>query len=302
MQYIDKNNASRLAGNQVTLDYLNTHCKDANGHYDGILYRDRTRTRPDFMTSGTSPFYDRMVRILMNEQGCRCCYCLRRLQPGMPNCDETVTIEHIVPQGFDGSNSAEFSEYADFSPSIKLNVVLTSVFQSQSGVQAMPPYPHKVAYDNMVVSCNGSFPSGINSGACCNIKRGQAKALPVYFLNDIADQIDYTKNGAVDVKGDAAQYDAIVEVIDNVHLSCDSLKDIRRVWYELRVCDILEIRACDTEEKREKLLTETLASDLMVKNQNEANRLITKFKNQDYWHTLMLYDIFHTIMKTRYSG
>ena len=301
MQYIDKNNTNRTAGNQVTLDYLNAHCKDASGHYDGVLYRDRTRTRPDFVSSDASLFYDRMVRILMDEQGCRCCYCLRRLQEGIPNCDETVTIEHIVPQSFDDSNSAEFAEYANFAPSIKANVVLSSAFQSQAGVQSMPPYPHKVAYDNMVVSCNGSFPYGINSGACCNIKRDKLKALPVYFLSDIAEQIDYTKHGVVAAKGDAAQYEAITKVIDNACLSCDSLKDIRRVWYELRGRDMADIHACDTEDKREKLLTDTFASDLMVKNQNEANRLITKFKNQDYWHTLMLYDVFHEIMKTRFG-
>ena len=301
MRYIDKNNTNRAAGNQVTLDYLNAHCKDANGHYCGILYRNRGAiTHPDFLSCGTPSYYNRMVSILMKEQGNRCCYCLRRLQEGMPNCDETVTIEHIVPQGFDRSKRTEFEEYKDFASNIKDNVELTDVYELQPGAQTMPPFPHKVAYDNMVVSCNGSFPSGINGGACCNIHRDQERALPVYFLTDIAEQIDYQKNGDIFAPIDAASSSEIEEVIYNANLACDPLKDIRQVWYELSAREWGEIIQCDTEAKRAKLLTDTFAPGLMIRNQNEANRLIAKFSIQEYWHTLMLYDVFYTIMRDKY--
>lgn len=301
MRYIDKNNTNRAVGNQVTLDYLNTHCKDVNGHYGGIRYRNRGAVaHPDFISCGMPTCYDRMVSILMKEQGDRCCYCLRHLQAGVPICDETVTIEHVVPQGFDSSKRTEFEQYKNIAPNIKENVELTDVYESRLGAQTMPPFPHKVAYDNMVVSCNGSFPSGINGGACCNIYRGTKRALPVYFTSHIAEQIDYQKNGDVFVPVGAAQSVEIEEVITNTNLACDSLKDIRQVWYELSARNLGEIIQCDTEAKREKLLIDTFATDLMLRNQNEANRLIAKFKKQEYWHTLMLYDVFYSIMKDKY--
>ena len=89
-------------------------------------------------------------------------------------------------------------------------------------------------------------------------------------------------------------------MIINTNLACDSLKDIRQVWYELSARKWDDIIQCDTEDKREKLLTDTFASDLMIRNQSEDNRLIAKFRKQEYWHTLMSYDVFYTIMRDKY--
>lgn len=192
MRYIDKN-TNRAAGNQVTQDYLDGHCKDAGGHYSGITYRNRRRTTyPEFCSCGSPTYYNRMVRLLLNEQNDRCCYCLRRLNFVTPDHDEAVTIEHIVPQSITIARQAEFDQYRTFAPNINTNVVLKDRFESTPGPQHTPPFPHTIAYDNMVASCNGSFPPGVGSKACCNGKRENYMALPVYFRSDIAQSLDYT--------------------------------------------------------------------------------------------------------------
>ena len=301
MQYIDKNNTTRSAGNQVTLDYLNDCCKDANGHYCNITYRNkRGTTFPEFCSCGTPLYYDRMVRLLMSEQDNRCCYCLRRLQEGVIGCDETVTIEHIVPQSFDDSNSSEFVKYADFAPSIKENVSLTKIFETQPGVQSMPPFPHRVAYDNMVVSCNGSFPPGVKSSVCCNIKRESKLALPVYFRNDVSQFVEYLNNGDIQANPASPYCTELREVISNAALDCPSLKEIRMVWFELSAHKLEDIKRCSTEADCEALLTNAFNASIGLTNPIRAAELVDKFKKHDYWHTLMLYDAFYPIMKGKY--
>jgi len=305
MLYIDKH-TNKAAGNQVTLDYLNTHCKDASGHYSNIQYRSDDSSLPSFIASGTPSYYNRMVDVLMTDQNGRCCYCLRRLQTGTPpsNADAKITIEHIIPCSFDHNRQADADEYRNFVGNMQ-NVELTDVFESKSGAQSMPPYPHSVAYDNMVVSCNGTFPAireggHANTQICCNHKRGVERALPVYFLHDIADNVDYLKTGDVQANPSSLQCNEIDEVIQKTALGCDSLKDIRRIWYELSAIDKREIMQCDTEDKREAILNNAFSNTLALTKPIETARIVAKFKKQDYWETLMLYDVFYDIMKAKY--
>lgn len=303
MHYIDKN-INKVTGNQVTLDYLNTHCTDANGHYGDIHYRSGdSATHPDFM-SGTPSYYERMVDILMRDQNDRCCYCLRRLQPSpAANKDAIITIEHIVPHSFKPVDHAKFEEYKHFTHNLD-EVVLTDEFESMDP-QTIPPYPHTVAYDNMVLSCNGTFPAvreggRANSQICCNHKRGAKRAMPVYFLNDIANHVVYLNTGDVQANASSPQCADIDEVIQRAALGCDSLCVIRKIWYELSALELNDIMQCDTEDKREKMLTEAFNSTMAMSDPIGTADLINKFKKQDYWDTLMLYDAFYDIMKAKY--
>lgn len=307
MRYIDKN-INKAAGNQVTLDYLNAHCKDASGHYGGVRYSTKDAgTNPIFLTSGSpNTYYSRMVDILMRDQKERCCYCLRKLQPSpAANTDAKISIEHIVPHSFTHADYAKFAEYKSFTHNLD-EVVLTDDFESMDP-QTIPPYPHTVAYENMVVSCNGTFPAvreggRANSQICCNHKRGAERALPVYFLNDIANHIVYLNTGDVQANASSPQCSAVDEVIKHADLGCDSLCVIRKIWYELSALDLSNIIQCDTEDKREKLLTEAFNNTLAMTDPIATADLIEKFKKQDYWETLMLYDAFYDIMKAKYRA
>ncbi len=304
MRYIDKN-IDALAGNQITKDYLDSYCRNAIGHYDGIQYStSHPHSTPTFCNSGTPTFYSRMMSVLLHTQSNLCCYCLRRIKQNSLQNDTKASLEHIVPQTFTAANQADFDRYQAASPFLS-NVQLTDVFEHQSGAQTLPPYPHKVAYDNMVASCNGTFPDcrdiGPDSQVCCNHGRGTKSAMPIYFWRDIEQLIDYTKDGGIFVKAGALNHDVIEEVILNAKLDYCALKDIRRVWYELSACDDLNtIRQCDTENKRDRLLTKYFSVDIALSNPRKSHELTEKFKKQEYWETLMLYDAFYNIMRKKY--
>lgn len=305
MRYIDKN-PNRAAGNQVTRDYLDENCKGADGHYGDIQYRSEDPTaHPDFMTCGSPTYYERMAGILMRDQDNRCCYCLRKLATGTPpNIDAKVTIEHIIPRSFKQDKQTEADEYMHFASGVQ-DVELTDVFESHPGAQSIPPYPHTVAYENMVVSCNGTFPAireggHANSQICCNHKRGAERALPVYLMHDIADNVVYLNTGDVQANPLSPQCAAIDEVIQQAALGCDSLKVIRLIWYELSAINKNLIDQCQTEDDREKVLNAAFSTTLALSKPMIAAGLVEKFKKQDYWDTLMLYDVFYDIMTAKY--
>lgn len=301
MQYIDKN-THRVDGNRITLDYLDTCCRDASGHYSGIVYKSKNCSDVTFRTGGTPQYSQRMAQVLLENQNYRCCYCMRKLEPNPPVIgDAMVTIEHVVPRSFTGSaNGADFARYKSFVPGMNY-VELNDVFEAQAGAQTVPPFPHAVAYDNMVVSCNGTFPSvreieGRDIPVCCNRKRGDASIMPVYFLPDIEGYIDYQKNGGMQAKPTSPHYADVDEVIRVAELYCDSLREVRRLWFELRNCTMEEIQSCATEMDREAVLNKALNVSLAMREPLKVADMISKYKKKDYWDTLMLYDVFYAIM------
>lgn len=299
MLYIDKN-THKQAGDEVIDDFLNTCCRTPDGRYQGIRY-DKTRdagTNPAFCSANGRSFRKRLVNILLDNQQRRCCYCLRKLKINkVDGDDELVTLEHIIPRGFE-SGAAKLAYYQRCSTIDSTKVLLTDEFES-SAVQTLPPYPHKVAYNNIVASCNGTFPNELSSRGgksriCCNEARIEKDAYPVYFLPNIADMVVYSSNGDINAKSGSGYETEITTLISSVKLQCQSLLDIRQLWFELHRCNYREIYSCKTESEREYLFSRVLYVSSTI-GPERASELHTKFKVQENWDTFMLYNEFYRI-------
>ena len=303
MRWIDKSN-NRAYGLRNTCDFLNNHCLENDGRFRGIRYNDNDPgTKETFCLAQNSSYRKRLTQLLLSEQNDMCCYCLRRLKT---NQDEQwsyrkITLEHIIPRSFSsGPEAAYYQTAPGLTPQ---DVVLTDLYESTSYNQQTSIHPHKIAYNNIVASCNGTFPekTNINNGRqkiCCNLKRSNLQAYPVYFFKDVADWIDYLPDGDVQAVYGTPEESHVRTLIANTNLQCDSLKEIRYLWYLLRNKSEQEIYACNaSESKRLRLLGDVLFGYAVS---DRSVNLLQKYIKKDYWDTLILYNKFYEIMRVKY--
>lgn len=298
MRYIDKSKNAN-DGNAVTQNYLSGKLDPLTHYCSGISYGDFDKAQ--------------IRRILLANQDSLCCYCLRKLSD-----DSSTTLEHIIPQSTQTTDTARLRYYQRVTELGRDNVLTTDEYESQGQPRntAQPPYPHEVAYNNLVASCNGTFPDiqsskGNLSSCCCNNKRGAYNAFPIYYLQNVdTDLVTYLPDGRFQVKVETSHlwYNEIHEYTDSkgVNINHDSLVMIRRLWYLLRKVPLNEIQSTADEQSRKRLLMKYLTptdSNLPDFNtrQVESQRLTNKFKAENQWRTFMLYSIFHQIMGLLYN-
>lgn len=296
MQYIDKSK-HKAEGTQVTTDYLRNCCIDELGQYCNIDYAGTFHTAK----SDNGKAYSKLMEmVLMENQQRYCCYCMRKIDGS-----EMATLEHIIPQSLNSTQGKAAQELAFYQRMPELaaaEIALTDTFKGKQATMRQP-LPHTVAYNNLVVSCAGTFPdklklaTGNPIACCCNHERKNKRALPVYFLQHIASMVDYLKHGEVRAVRNTDWTNDIDEVIHNASLNCKSLQQIRYMWFVLSDCDINEIYLCSSNaDKRKKLLCEMLFSD-KAPNKDDAFALFNKFNKQDYWDTFMHYQWFYHVYR-----
>jgi hypothetical protein len=206
---------------------------------------------------------------------------MRNLENG-----ERVTFEHIIPQ----KAKDETRDYYKSAPNLSVDeVVLTSVF-SHTENASYPPYPHTVAYNNLVASCNGTFSDG-TSALCCNNRRGDLTAYPIYYFADASSKIKYLPDGvAISIDCDPL----VSDMIDHTGLNCGMLKDIRYMWCKLHDVSEDELARCSASaEERKKLLL-----SIMFNDKKDPSNLIIKFEKDEYWAKLMNYKFFYGYYKS----
>lgn len=304
MIYIDKSK-HRREGLDVIETYLEEKCKNSNNRYSDIRYDSRDNgTRIPFYSSEKGKYRKKLTRILLENQNRLCCYCLRRLKTAQDerDSDQKITLEHIIPRGFtSGDNVAYYQSAPGLSPD---DVELTDCYESIDHVQRKYIHPHKIAYNNLVISCNGTFPdketsNGGRQKICCNLARRRKEAYPIYFLPHVSKLVVYLKDGDVQAMPNTNEFDLVDTMLTNTELHCDSLKEIRFLWYLLRDENIEDIKQCNTSDSSRSLI---LSRHLFDRRSNveieRASELLTKFSKPMYWDTFMLYSIFYGIMKT----
>ena len=131
---------------------------------------------------------------------------------------------------------------------------------------------------------------------CCNGIRKEKYAFPAYYLTDIQQYIDYGVNGEIIVKASIRHYDDVRACVSSAKLFIRPLKDIRRLWYELRHVNYRDIYNCQDEIARHKLISSALTN----MNLEDKKKFIQKFKSEDFWNTFMLYHKFYSIMNRLY--
>lgn len=309
MLYIDKSK-HREEGLQITKDYLQTCCLGTDGRYHNIRYDNRdSGTNQTFCGYNHRVFRKRLINVLLENQHNLCCYCLRKLKTNQreEDSDKVVTLEHIIPRSYTRANNQELSYYQNVPELSLTEVVVTEEYESLNYDQEGTAQPHKVAYNNLVASCNGTFPYVRNenegkSKLCCNEFRKNEKAYPIYFIENIHQYIDYQSDG--NVYGICNSNDdltnKIEDVIKNTNLCCDSLKQIRRLWFILSHIPKEEIYCCHTESQRDDLFSRELYKTEYF-DMESTSELHNKFLKDDYWNTFMLYDVFYEIFKEKIS-
>lgn len=217
-----------------------------------------------------------------------------------PNTNTTegdTTLEHIVPQVIDTNKLQYYDTEQLRTVGGEKEIVLTREFTHKIN-PSYPPYPHTVSYKNLVASCTGTFPSKGTSNCCCNNIRGNEEAFPVYYLQNPEDYVEYTITGNIFAKESRIK-DKVSIMISHVKLNTQSLVDIRQMWYLLRNETMADLESCATDiEKRNLILSKVLYVPTIDSNRRKI--MLRKFVIANEWETLMLYDIFHSIMRRLY--
>lgn len=279
MRYIDKN-AKRAEGRNITDKYLVNECRTIDPVTGNIRYMN-----VDYSGSFTNRGYkNKLLELGMTLQNKFCCYCLREIGK-----KQSATLEHIIPQ-----SSATADGYNRYNELSEHEIILTSDFVSAHN-QSCPPYPHTVAWNNLVVSCNGCFPLDNNvSSHCCNNARSSDFAPPVYYLRDIESRIVFMQDGTM-MAGNGDLHDDVQSTINAAKLNYSALKEIRRLWYLLRNHPYREIVKCSKDRN---LRIQTLCSISSMENLADI-RFVYKYQKDEYWEVFMKYHLFYTIFQNR---
>lgn len=217
MRFIDKTEAgNRVKGLAINRNILEScwdgHCY-VNLHYDTV---DKTE----------------LIGHLVDEQDGFCCYCMRRLHiSAESNHNKNVSLEHIIPHNISAEDwvkdKAEYRRY----PILTKNTVVCpkGVVENPYKKLGMPPFPHFLAYDNLVASCDGQTLdeyARVMSHHCCNIKRGCNFVEPLFFHENVESEITYDNRGNLQCPEEYVPY------LDKrgVNVMCNFLNMVRQFW------------------------------------------------------------------------
>lgn len=280
MKYINKDRHLQ-AGHEITDHYLETTCKvddgDGNFHYQNVNYEG---------TFGSTGSKAAMLQLALDNQENFCCYCMRDLH--LQNQD--ANMEHIIPQSCD---QAKFNYYMglNVTPLTTDSVVRTGDFTGMTNVN-VPPRPHTVTFENLVVSCDGTFPDKKGSSQCCNHKRGQEDIYPLFYVATVSDEISYTEDGSMQPNARCTHQEEYRATIGKARLNCTNLRDIRRLWhlFENETQQVLVSCLGDRDLRDRTLKTVLFKQTDLVKQDSD---ILIKFMKDEYWKTFLLYHWFH---------
>lgn len=219
----------------------------------------------------------------VDEQSNKCCYCCREIAN-----NSSTELEHIIPRA--KSEIMNFLPYYELSNILQNNVVPQNTFESTIIQLNKPPFPHHIAYHNIVASCNGRTFESSNDFTCCNRKRKNDFVPP---LNLMPDSIEYLPDGTI-IYTREPQNRQYFEILN---LSKDILKNIRRLWYlfsqsELTISQVLDDHF--TTSINEKITRFAIAYSPTIL---EDNKLKGTFSNQSIWNIFKDYSFFFDYYK-----
>ncbi len=212
MQYIDKLTDSSLATSlkEHIQGFIEAQWNEEDKRYVNLRYEALPKQA--------------LYEGLTEEQHGFCCYCMRSLTVTEK---KNVTLEHVIPHKLPITAMEELARYQAYAPLHKTHVQLTNPKRPITTKITAPPYPHFIAYENLVASCDGKFPNK-RSSICCNNKRGNAYVDPLFYIETISEEIIYFSSGTV-----GSKHDTYKETIDTLGLNDLTLKFIRKIWFGL---------------------------------------------------------------------
>lgn len=278
MKYIDKK-LHKAEGEQIVSEFLQC-IHQRLGAYPEELYKNFGQEIDD--AHGHVIFRARLQNeVLEPEQEGVCCYCLRKLD----NCNHR-TIEHLI------RNHAESQEEMDSyrtRPTELDGLVWSRVFTSDKN-PIYPPYPHSVAYQNLVVSCDGDLFNENSKPVSCNLKRGKAFVPPFVLYEDIADRFVYYPDGTADWLDDPNGSIGRKSVVSILGLNKPVLKMIRRIWFY-----IASHRINIAITSKEDLVNEIYGNLVGPDFSESETKMLFNFKVEKYWNLFLQYEAFASI-------
>ena len=239
MQFINKLiKENEDEGNAIVETFMAGQWQDDSQRYVNLDY------------DGFSGRRSEMVKLTVKEQDNFCCYCMRLIT------DDNATLEHVIPNKT--SSLAEFDKYS-YVDILKEKVVFWT--RSYNDIkQFTPPFPHMIAYYNLVASCNGgiydydqkNIERKITLNQCCNSPRGKKEIKLLFYFADIEERISYTKDGDISVDED------MEDTIEILNLNHKSLKRIREAWHFIsKKFTVNDVKvAIDNPDLRDDILSE----------------------------------------------
>lgn len=226
----------------------------------------------------------------LEEQNNVCCYCSREIE----NNPQTE-LEHIIPRARNIDN-VELQRYFLYSNILSQNIILQSEFSAATALQETPPFPHHIAYHNIVASCNGITFKSSEDFTCCNRKR-EDDFIPPYNL--IQNNIFYLNDGTIYSTIDTTYFEQGIpyKSITHLNLNKQTLKNIRRIWFLLSKTDvdINELLQATSIAEFKEIFTLYLRVHLLKVPSD--NNLIDSFENETSWKVLMQYKYFLTYFR-----
>lgn len=272
MEYIDKNK-SREKAHRLIKDFLDRVKKECKTYPDDLYAAFR----------GNKDCKDELVSLLLDDSGHHCCYCMASI--------DGTTIEHVILNSI--KSQEQFDKYFEKESELdRSNIRLAKDFiESQSDV---PPFPHTIAYENLIPSCFGYLSPNSCSSKCCNIYRGEKFVYPLVFRKNINSEIIYYSDGRVEWSKDPEE---VTPTITKLGLDCAELKAIRRIWCFLSSKNL----SCDDKNRE---LTINCLIDELEDSQKEKNMLnmLLNFKNKEYWKLLEKYQYFNDYSKFKVTN
>lgn len=228
MKFIDKiKTAYRIKGLKINQKIL-------NNHWDGKKYFNLNF----YVVDKTE-----LSELLIEEQDNFCCYCMRRIRMHDEENGKhrkNMTLEHVIPHKISQEEWDKDKERYRKIPQFNvdnLDVCIGGNITNPYKKFGMPPYPHFLAYDNLVASCNGqTLDESLNivPHHCCNNMRGKNYIEPLYFHSNVSSEIMYDGRGHIQCSEEYVPY---LQEETGINIMSSFLNDVRLFWKKIADSD-----------------------------------------------------------------
>ena len=227
-------------------------------------------------------FRQRLINeVLIQEQDGLCCYCMRRLS----ECKK-MTIEHVMPNH--AVDKTELDKYRTRATELD-GLPHSEDFKSLSPI-TYPPHPHSIAYQNLLLSCDGNLFNESPTPQCCNLKRKHTFLLPFVLYSNIIQTFIYTEDGMAEWQEDPEPPESRGNAMRILGLNKSILKMVRRIWF---FCTDNNL---NPHKEEKDFVINTMMGYLNLPSMNEEDiNMLLNFKKDKYWKLLLEYDAFATI-------
>lgn len=298
MKQIDKSTHEAQALTLID-DFMGARWIETEQIYANISYNNLR----DKQNGKSVSYRDDLEDIISDNQEGYCCFCMRKIGEG-----DTKTLEHIIPDKFEGKENRdeEIKKYEQYvgcnMPYLtKENVELAYLFKEERRSET-PPYPHDISYHNLVLSCDGKYPTGskARSSMTCNNYRKQKDYCPVFYDKNMTDAIEYEPSGEIKVNVDSPNEvkEKIAGIVIAAGLSYSSLRAIRHLWYLLRHASMGDLVTIASSE--EDVEISTFVGHTVTGDSEEDDNVRNVFNNIQIWKTFLEYSWFKDYYSQRY--